>query len=126
MRPMAMNQSCYALLPKNGMHVYYYFLVMRSAVKIIKGTANSGVFDNIITDSFKQIQLFQPRKAVLDSFSERVTPVVAQMEKLESKNSLLSTSRNRLLSRLMSGKIDVEKMDIRFPASMQEEATASA
>ncbi len=39
----------------------------------------------------------------------------------------LKISRDRLLSRLISGKIDVEKMDIRFPESMQEaEVTANA
>lgn len=38
----------------------------------------------------------------------------------------LITTRDSFLARLMSGKIDVENMDIEFPASMKEEAAAYA
>ena len=38
----------------------------------------------------------------------------------------LKQSRDRLLSRLMSGRIDVEHLDIRFPASMKEEEAVNA
>jgi len=126
LRPMAMNQSCYALVPKSGKHIYFHFLSMRNAVNIIKGTANSGVFDNIITDSFKQIKLFQPQEKLMGSFSDKASRIMDQIENIVGKNTLLTTSRDRLLSRLMSGKIDVENMDIRFPESMKEEGVAHA
>jgi type I restriction enzyme S subunit len=48
------------------------------------------------------------------------------MDRLNSTLENLTTSRDRLLSRLMSGKIDVENLDIQFPASMKEEAAANA
>lgn len=41
---------------------------------------------------------------------------------IQRRNDLLTTSRDRLLSRLMYGKIDVENLDVQFPASMKEEA----
>jgi len=126
LRPMAMNQSCYALVPKSGKHIYFHFLSMRDAVNIIKGTANSGVFDNIITDSFKQIKLFQPQEKLMSLFSDKAKPIMAQMENIVGKNALLTSIRDRLLSRLMSGKIDVEKLDIRFPESMKEEGVGHA
>ena len=38
------------------------------------------------------------------------------------QNEILQITRDRLLSRLLSGKIDVEILDIKFPESMQEES----
>jgi hypothetical protein len=51
--------------------------------------------------------------------------VLEQKISLSSATLLLKATRDRLLSRLMSGKIDVEKLDIQFPASMREDAGAS-
>ena len=121
LRPMAMNQSCYALEPKCGKYPYYFFLAMRNSVAIIKGTSNSGVFDNIITDSFKQFNLFQPTETVMDLFEIAISPIITHIETLTKSHRLLKASRDRLLSRLMSGKINVGNLDIRFPASMKEE-----
>jgi len=125
LRPMAMNQSCYALEPKCKKHPYYFFLAMRNSVEIIKGTSNSGVFDNIITDSFKQFNLFQPTETVMNRFEIVISPIITQIETLVKVNNPLKTSRDRLLTRLMSGKIDVENLNIRFPASMKEEEAAA-
>ncbi len=41
-------------------------------------------------------------------------------------NKPLVASRDRLLSRMMSGKIDVENLDIQFPPSMRDELDAPA
>jgi len=47
--------------------------------------------------------------------------LVEQKVNYSSSINNLKTSRDRLLSRLISGKVDVENMDIEFPASMKEE-----
>jgi type I restriction enzyme S subunit len=47
--------------------------------------------------------------------------IMSNKLKLASANNKLKQSRDRLLTRLMSGKIDVENLDIEFPASMKEE-----
>jgi len=58
---------------------------------------------------------------------ETVTlPPYKEVLLLLKTNSILKQTRDRLLSRLMSGKIDVANLDIQFPANMQEEAAANA
>jgi type I restriction enzyme S subunit len=126
MADMAMNQSCYALVPKTRKHYFYYFLALRNTVDVIKGTSNSGVFDNIITDSFKTFDLFRPTQELLTEFEQLISPIFSQIESLQKIITYLTTSRDRLLSRLMSGRIDVEHLDIRFPASMKEEEAINA
>lgn len=122
LRPMAMNQSCYALIPKSNNFKLFHFLALRDSVAVIKGASNSGVFDNIITDSFKQFGYLIPKDDLLMQFEQIAQTIFCEMEILLLKNRLASTSRDRLLSRLMSGAIDVETLDIEFPKSMQEEA----
>lgn len=52
--------------------------------------------------------------------------LIKQKVQLASATNALKQTRDRLLSRLMSGKIDVEKMNILFPESMKEEVVANA
>lgn len=120
-KPMAMNQSCYALVPKENDNLYFHFLALKNSVDVIKGRSNSGVFDNIITDSFKVFGYFIPDDSTLKMFSNIINPFFIQLENLLNANSLLKTSRDRLLSRLVSGKIDLSNLDIQFPPSMKEE-----
>ncbi len=120
-KPMAMNQSCYALVPKENDNLYFHFLALKNSVDVIRGRSNSGVFDNIITDSFKVFGYFIPNDSTLKLFSNLIIPVFIQLENLLNANSLLKTSRDRLLSRLVSGKIDLSDLDIQFPPSMKVE-----
>ena len=62
-----------------------------------------------------------PPKLLRDSFDDKFKPLIKAMDNINNTLELLATSRERLLSRLIIGKIDTENMDIQFPASMQEE-----
>ena len=63
-----------------------------------------------------------PDKKLQNSFDEIIKPMFSNKEKLEEANEKLKQSRNLLLSRLISGKLPVESLDIRFPPSMQADA----
>ncbi|EKD28227.1 MAG: hypothetical protein ACD_79C00377G0002 [uncultured bacterium] len=58
------------------------------------------------------------KRNLIDAFNNQYQVIFTEKQILKRKISLFTTSRDRLLSRLMSGKIDVEKLDIKFPASM--------
>lgn len=118
---MAMNQSCYALLPKNKDEIYFYFLALKNAITYIKGISKSGVFDNIIVDTFKVIPILLPTSRLVVQFNNTVDPVFKQISVLLEKIEILCLSRDILLNRLISGKLSVEELDIQFPSSMQYE-----
>jgi type I restriction enzyme, S subunit len=120
-RDMAMNQSCYALLPKENQKIHFYFFTIKNAISYIKGVSKSGVFDNIIIDTFKIIPLWYPQAKLITEFNERVGPLVDNIGILLEANENLGRTRDRLLPRLISGKLSVENLDIHFPASMLEE-----
>ena len=125
-KPMAMNQSCYALVPKNRAHLYFVFVGLRCAVSVIKGVSNSGVFDNIVMDTFKIIPMIDPGPELASEFSNLVRPMFEQSLALRQANQALRTQRDALLPRLISGKLKVDHLDIRLPPSMRAEAEAVA
>jgi len=65
--------------------------------------------------------VYVPDEFLQQRFADFILPNIIQKEQLKKANKIIKQSRYRLLSRLLSGKIDVENLDIRFPASMKEE-----
>jgi type I restriction enzyme, S subunit len=119
LRSMAMNQSCYALFPqKSGVEPYFYFLALRDSIKYIKGISKSGVFDNIIIDTFNAIPMLTPSNDLMKLFNAFIKPIFKNFGLLMTTNKDLFLSRNLLLSRLIAGKLSVEDLDIHFPPSM--------
>lgn len=115
---MAMNQSCYALAPRTEPAVYFHFLAMKTAITYIKGISKSGVFDNIVIDTFKGVPIRMPNKNLVSEFNRIAEPVFEQIGLLLQQNTALRQTRDLLLPRLISGKLRVDKLDIQFPPSM--------
>lgn len=117
-QPMAMNQSCYALAPKNAQSVFFHFLAMKTAIAYIKGISKSGVFDNIVIDTFKQVPIRMPGEGLVNQFNKIAEPIFRQVGALLEMNVQLRQTRDLLLPRLISGKLSVEDLDIQFPPGM--------
>jgi type I restriction enzyme S subunit len=128
--PMAMNQSCYALVSKVDKKPYFVFTGLKCAVNVIKGVSNSGVFDNVVMDTFKIIPLINPGDELRAKYIEVAEPIYEQALMLRKSNIQLRATRDALLPRLISGKLRVDHLDIQFPPSMikspEEAALVSA
>lgn len=106
-RPMAMSQSCYALVGKDHVTQCFLFLAMREAVEALQQQAVGAVFDAIIMDTFKRITLLVPEPRMVLLFDDFARPVFSQLENLMLQNQKLRAARDLLLPRLMSGEIAV-------------------
>jgi type I restriction enzyme S subunit len=84
-------------------------------------TQSTGISNYHFEDFVKFQTIAVPSKELLNQFDATMEKIVAQKDNFAQQNWFLSNSRDKLLSRLMSGKIDLENLDIQFPASMQEE-----
>ena len=102
-----MNQSCYALAPKDGLNNLFLFLALEDGVSHLKGMASGGVFDTIIVDTFKFMPFIRPTLDMTNQFGEVVRPVFDQIECLLVQNELLKQGRDELLPKLMSGEIQL-------------------
>ena len=106
-RPMAMSQSCYALVGKDHVSPCFLFSAMQEAVEALQQQAVGAVFDAIIMDTFKRITLLVPEPRMVRLFDDFAKPVFSQLENLMLQNQKLRAARDLLLPRLMSGEIAV-------------------
>lgn len=104
---MVMSQSCYALVGKDHLTQPFVYSAMQSAVDALRQQAVGAVFDAIVVDTFKRINLLIPSLAMLRLFDETVRAMFDQVENLTLQNQKLRASRDLLLPRLMSCEITV-------------------
>ena len=106
-KPMAMNQSCYALKSEEISSVYYLFFALNQEIAALKTMANGGVFDTIIVKTFDSINITIPTQAILDQFEYCISPIMEAIQNKMLEIILLREARDRLLPKLMSGEIEL-------------------
>jgi type I restriction enzyme S subunit len=107
LEPMAMNQSCYALIGKDYLSQYFLYNSLSNTINQFKGAANGGVFDAIVVDTFRYLKFTKPTKEHVLLFDEFAKPIYEQIKNIITQNRLLRDSRDMLLPRLMNGSITV-------------------
>jgi len=106
-RPMAMNQSCYALVAKEPLNQTFLYFALDAAIRQFKARAVGAVFDAIIKDTFNVIPFAVPPEKMVREFTEVVEDNVSQIDNLLAQNDRLRDARDILLPKLMSGEIAV-------------------
>ena len=89
--------------------LYCYFLNVRQELVRM---ANGSVFQNLKTDIVKNFEVIRPDDETLASFQEMVAPLFNLMESCQKENKQLAHLRDTLLPKLISGEIDVSKVDL--------------
>ena len=114
---MAMNQSCYGLRGKAGDTYFTYFSATR-LVQQLRQRAHGSVFDTITQETFVGIQVAYPAPEVIGAFDPVVEPLMARIRENLFQAQTLSTLRDTLLPRLISGQL-------RLPEALAEVEAAT-
>ena len=109
--PMAMNQSCYALVGKETHQLLVYFYTLK-AVDRLKHKASGAVFDAITTRDFESEQIMKLSDDDAKAFLCVAKPMFQEVLNNNIENLRLSTLRDSLLPKLMSGEIDVSAVQL--------------
>lgn len=109
--PMAMNQSCYALVGKDTHQLLVYFYTLK-AVDRLKHKASGAVFDAITTRDFEAENIMKLSDDDTKAFLDVAEPIYQAVLNNSIENLRLSELRDSLLPKLMNGEIDVT--DIRL------------
>lgn len=109
--PMAMNQSCYALVGKETHQLLVYFYTLK-AVDRLKHKASGAVFDAITTRDFESEQIMKLSDDDAKAFLCIAEPMFQKVLNNCIENLRLSTLRDSLLPKLMSGELDVSYIDL--------------
>lgn len=112
--PMAMNQSCYALIGKNTHQLLVYFYTLK-AIDRLKHKASGAVFDAITTKDIETENIFKLSDTDSKEFLSVAEPIYQALLSNTLENQWLAAIRDALLPKLMSGEIDVS--DVVFLAA---------
>ena len=66
-------------------------------------------------------KILNPGSDLIELFSKKVVSILQQIKTIQKVNNKLSSTKNTLLPRLISGKLSVENLNIQFPPSMLTE-----
>jgi type I restriction enzyme S subunit len=106
-QPMAMSQSCYALVGKGHISQFFLYCALRESIEHLKQHAVGAVFNAIVVDTFTRIPFLMPDAKNVRFFEETVAPMLNQVGNLKQQTQKLRAARDLLLPRLMSGEIPV-------------------
>ena len=107
--PMAMNQSCYALVGRETHQLLVYFYTLK-VVDRLKHKASGAVFDAITTRDFESEQIMKLSDDDGRAFLCVAEPMYQEILNNSIENLRLSTLRDFLLPKLMSGEIDISNI----------------
>ena len=107
------NQQINSIIPKEGISVYYIYLLMQTLAETINKLGQSGsTIVNLNKTQFGKIQVMIPSKRVLQDFDSLCRPLFDTILSNQKENINLSELRDTLLQKLMSGEIDISNLDL--------------
>lgn len=107
--PMAMNQSCYALKPKNGISYTFLFFLTKELIHHLEVKASGSVFNSIVSNDIEFTNLALPKeRSLIEKFSAIAEPVFEKIEAATKESKQLSALRDWLLPMLMNGQVTVK------------------
>lgn len=102
---MAMNQTNYALLGKEGINqLFVYNLTIKLADRLLK-KSNGAVFNAITVQDFESEKIIIPRQDVISNFANAGAPIYAMILHHNNQMENLISLRDTLLPKLMNGEI---------------------
>ena len=108
--PATCNQACCVLRPRKGkaFGIYYLFNYFKESRTYIIGLANGAAQQNLSQILINKLKIINPTKAILENFEQKESIMFDQIYLLQQQITNLTTQRDLLLPRLMSGKLLVE------------------
>lgn len=97
------NQGFKSIVPNRQIGTAYVYYFLKSSLPIIEGMASGSTFKEISGSTMKQVPALIPDSNMLSKFNRYCEALFAQQRVVESQNRLLSSLRDCLLPKLMSG-----------------------
>ncbi len=112
-RPSLTNQQINSIIPLDDISPYYVYLLMLTlSERIINFGSGGSTICNLNKTQFSNLDIVIPEKDIIHSFHNIVKTKFELIEDLQYQNQRLVTLRDTLLPKLMSGEIDVSKVEI--------------
>lgn len=107
---MCANQSVVGII--NDKYQEYIFYMIKNNISDLVLKASGGAQQHINKDIVNDMLFILPSKNILQKFEDIAKPLNDEIFSLLYTNATLKQTRDLLLSRLMSGEIDVENLEV--------------
>lgn len=107
-KPSHTNQQINTIIPHNKSALFYLYQYIKNNEELLKNMGRGGTTTlNVNTKSFSNIRLFIPSDIALLQFHQIVEGLFKKIELNMQESRTLSTLRDTLLPRLMSGELEI-------------------
>ncbi len=106
------NQGFKSVIPKQEIGTAYVYYFLKQNLPVIEGMASGSTFKEISGSTMKGVPAVIPDANTLSRFNDFCVPIFAQQRILEEQSQSLTTLRDNLLPKLMSGELDVSDIDL--------------
>lgn len=106
------NQQINSIIPKDNYSPFYIYLLMQTLSEVINKLGQSGsTIVNLNKAQFGKIQVTVPSVSSMNIFDSVASPLFALILENQTENIHLSSLKETLLPKLISGEIDVSNID---------------
>ena len=107
------NQQINSIIPKESFSPYYIYLLMQTLSDTINKLGQSGsTIVNLNKSQFGKIQVIIPALSSMIKFDKIVSPMFEKILQNQIANLKLTSLRDTLLPKLMSGELDASNIDL--------------
>ena len=114
---MIIGRGLAALTHKRGFNSYLFYMLKYffSSEDLI---GNGAIFSSVGKDELQAFKVLDPEEKLIKSFNDIAGSIDRKIITHAKSKDVLIGTRDLLLSRLITGKLSVEDLDIKFPPSM--------
>ena len=106
------NQGFKSVVPNSNVGTAFVYYFLKSALPTIENMASGSTFKEISGSAMRTVPAIIPDDESLQEFAEFCEPLFQQQRTLEVENRSLAVLRDSLLSKLMSGDLDVSDLEL--------------
>jgi len=106
------NQGFIVIPPDHRWPPSFIYEWLNDQADELEALGTGATFKEITKGAFKRVPILLPAPEILDGFREVVTPIDSEVRVLEEGRRNLRSLRDLLLPKLVTGKIDVSKLDL--------------
>ena len=111
--PSQTNQQINTIIPLEDISSYFVYFLLKSLSNKIQNLGASGsTIPNLNKSQFSEIEIMVPPKILLEEFDSIVAPFFNAILEHQYQIEYLSTLRDTLLPRLMSGELDMSNIEL--------------
>jgi type I restriction enzyme S subunit len=110
--PATTNQGFITCIPSPRLCAYHIVEWIKQNLELITNVASGATFKEISRGEFRDLQIVLPPEPIEREYEAAVDPMYHEIRVLLAKNANLRRTRDLLLPKLISGALDVSKLEI--------------